>query len=583
MERAIGDLDRGAEWRETFEALLRALDATAAEHLQLTMREGRGSVGVSLASTSGAVAFLGDPLSGTPVALAALGHRVLCMAEPGDREHLRARLAAHRNHALAPGRIQVVVAADGRLPVPNRGVSAVFWERGGPLEASVVRELQRGSADELLWIGRNRFAYKRASGVRGVFRVPTPMEFLRAGLWPRGGERSLRGWRAVAGTNFARPKVYALYPDALDHSQIAAADGPTPRLLIGPKERANRSKVIARRVGLFKWLTPSYALHAQRRGTGPLPTGLERRLAQIAERLGTSTPGVEHVVSSRGSNIVVLTRPPCPKESSARNVAGWCLHIPLNPAQGRQVLRHARRLKQLESRVPGFPAPRLLGLFRLDGTLVCCETRIQGWNATQISGEEDPCARLFLCAARQLAHLAEPSATELDDAELARLLGHRVDVICDRTDSRSTERALRRLGDEVRERLAGKSLRRTLMHADLRSKHVQVNEEGAPTAYLDWGCSSWHDLPYFDLLHLIAHEAKQARGLSAGESWDYLRSSSALRPHDRQALEDYAARLGLDEEIRGALVLVYPILVAAQAESHWDYSRPNWVHRQFGL
>lgn len=581
--RALTSLEDGADWRVCFEELLRSLDAASAERLQLTMREGRGGAAAWLGTTGGVSAFLGDPLSGTPVALAALGHRVLCVATPEDFE--RVRLAQHRNRALAPGRIRIVVAKGERLPLGSGAVEALVWERSGALPNAVEGELRRCTSQELLWIGRNRFAYKRASGIRGVFRVPSPWTFLRNGLRPRDGERSLRAWRGVSGDAFERPEALALYPDALDHSQIASIDAPGPRLLIGPKERANLWKLAARGLGLFGPLTPSFAFHARRKDSNPMPTGLERILADLAERLGVPAPRAAHVISSRGSNLVVLTQGTQPSDSAPiEPIEGsWCLHIPLNPAQGRQVLRHARRLKQLASRHPSFPAPRLLGLFSIDGTLVCCETRIPGWNATQVSGDSDACASLFAGAAAQLADLAEPTPTPMDEAELQRLLGQRIDIVCARAHPRSTERAIRHLGDQVRERLTGRSMPRVLMHADLRSKHVQVTPDGTPTAYLDWGCASWHDLPYFDLLHLIAHEAKQAKGLSAGDSWKHVQSPAHLGEHERSALDIYAERLGLDEEIRGALVLAYPILVAAQAESHWDYSRPTWLHRQFRL
>jgi hypothetical protein len=31
------------------------------------------------------------------------------------------------------------------------------------------------------------------------------------------------------------------------------------------------------------------------------------------------------------------------------------------------------------------------------------------------------------------------------------------------------------------------------------------------------------------------------------------------------------------------LCLLYPMLVAATAEQHWDYSRPRWLHSQFDV
>ena len=45
---------------------------------------------------------------------------------------------------------------------------------------------------------------------------------------------------------------------------------------------------------------------------------------------------------------------------------------------------------------------------------------------------------------------------------------------------------------------------------------------------------------------------------------------------------DALARM-LDEDTARAIEGLYPVLVAAMAEKNWDYSRPRWLHRQFGI
>jgi len=137
----------------------------------------------------------------------------------------------------------------------------------------------------------------------------------------------------------------------------------------------------------------------------------------------------------------------------------------------------------------------------------------------------------------------------------------------------------------AREALVGSEFPLVFHHADLRSKHVQVEgPSGRVLGYLDWGSSEEPGLPYFDLLHLIVHERKQEAGLGAGDAWRAVCGPAARRrPHEERALADYCARLGLDASFRAAVEDAYPVLVGAMAEANWDYSRPRWVHRQFGI
>jgi len=103
----------------------------------------------------------------------------------------------------------------------------------------------------------------------------------------------------------------------------------------------------------------------------------------------------------------------------------------------------------------------------------------------------------------------------------------------------------------------------------------------ASTPYV--GTADERGLPYLDLLHLIVHERKQEAGLTAGEAWRIVRERARLREHERAALDTYAGTLGLDDDFRAFIEELYPVLVAAMAEQHWDYSRPRWLHRQFGV
>jgi aminoglycoside phosphotransferase (APT) family kinase protein len=121
-------------------------------------------------------------------------------------------------------------------------------------------------------------------------------------------------------------------------------------------------------------------------------------------------------------------------------------------------------------------------------------------------------------------------------------------------------------------------------HGDLRSKHVQVDQEGNVLGYLDWGATEERDLPLFDLLHLIINERKQEAQLNAGEAWRaFCTKGENQREHEQIAIEIYCKRLELPEPVQRAIEALYPLFVADAAEKNWDYSRPRWVRRQFGL
>ena len=66
-------------------------------------------------------------------------------------------------------------------------------------------------------------------------------------------------------------------------------------------------------------------------------------------------------------------------------------------------------------------------------------------------------------------------------------------------------------------------------------------------------------------------------------AWRLVRDREGLRDYEREALASYARAVGLDDETCRASELMYPVLVAAMAEKNWEYSRPRWLHKQFGL
>jgi aminoglycoside phosphotransferase (APT) family kinase protein len=583
IERAIAAMERGVPFKAAYEELLLGLDDATADLTMQLQREARGAWLVLLrepvrADRRARALLIGNSLSGTSVPLANHGFDVTLF----DSSQARLRFATLRNAALAPQRTTAVLASgEARLPFDDASFDLVVQEDGPPSPERGWRhdlgELRRVCAGEFALIADNRFAYKRSRGRRGKFHVAGPFDYARHLFAPRGGERSLRGYRALLeAPDFERARAFALYPHAREFTFVVGLDAPLPRLAIGPKERQNKPKLVAQRLGLFPLFAPSFALVAARGAAAEAPPRIERILAELARKLDAPAPEVEHLVATRGNSALVLTR-------GRGDASRWCVHIGLSPAQRSQLVTHFEMLRLISERFAGVPVPAPLFIGEVEGVFLTCEQRLGGLTAPQLTGDRGAAGRMLADAAQHMAGLAIEPARALDETEFERLLGRRFELVARFARVPSTLEHLARMRDEVRATLVGRAFPRVVYHADLRGKHVQVERDGRVLGYLDWGSSEQSDLPYFDLLHFVAHERKQEEHLQALEAWRLVRDRSGLREYERAALDDYSRRLGLDDEYRRAIERVYPVLVAAMAEKHWDFSRPEWLHRQFGV
>ena len=149
--------------------------------------------------------------------------------------------------------------------------------------------------------------------------------------------------------------------------------------------------------------------------------------------------------------------------------------------------------------------------------------------------------------------------------------------------SEATRRRVEEMIARARDQLVGRPLRLGVYHADLRAKHLQVSGDGSILGYLDWGASEERFLPLIDLLHLIIHQRKQETGGSFGAAWRAILAPEQRRPTEQRALEGYLDAAAMDHDLLPVLLELYPALVAGMAELNWDYSRPDWVRRQFDL
>ena len=580
VEALLGAMRAGASFKAAYEALLLELDDERADRVMQLQREARGAWLLLLRGRPrrGARALLiGNALSGASVPLSTHGFAVTLL----DRSAERLRLALARNADLSRERTNAVLAGDGaRLPFADGSFDLVVQEDGLPLPENGWRhdlaELRRVCAGELVVVADNRFAYKRSSGRRGEFDLQTPLEFVSRLVAPPPHELSLAGYRKlVAAPDFAAARAFALYPHAREFTFVVGLDGALPRLEVGPKERENKLKLVGHKLGLFPGLAPSFALISARNRLAGVAPRIERVLAELARLLDTPVPLVEHLVATRGNSALVLTQ-----SDDVR--ARWCIHVPLSAAQRSQLRTHFEISTAIVARFPDVPVPRPLFLGEIEGVFLTCEQRLGGLTAPQLTGDARAGARMFLDSARHLAGLVSEPARALDEREFESLIGARFDLVARFAGVPATLANLARMRDDARRELVGCVFPRVVYHADLRSKHVQVERDGRVLGLLDWGSGEIAGLPYFDLLHFVAHERKQVHGLTAAEAWRIVRER-ALLDHERAALDDYARRVGLDDGYRRAIERIYPVLVAAMAESHWDYSRPRWLHRQFGV
>ncbi len=554
------------DFRGALEELLCALPLQRAEHLMLLMRHSRSAWLPLLRTRTGRALVIGNAFSGAGAGLAFLGWEVVLRDDSSER--LAFASARARGLELS---METELAEGGReLPHPDESFDLVVGDDA--VEVS-THELARVSRGEVVLIADNRYGYKRSTGVHGEFEVRRPVEYLKSLFSSEG--RSLAGHTTElkrAGLVGLRP--HALYPDSKDFTFCVSLGDSGPTLPIGPKERSNRLKMLAQGIGLFPHLTPSYALIAHKPRAR-----LERPLSALflAEALGveeTATPPVEHLVNTRGNNALVFSGGERP----------LILHLPMERHQKRRVKRHLAALSELREQFPWLPIPRSLGAIMVDGLWYSAEERLEGLTSGQICGDPIRVERMLRDVAAHLAQLTTRPPAPFTEKDCDRLVGARVRRVVEKATEPSTIAAVREMEWRAREALVGEVFPLVRAHGDLRSKHVQVDIEGQVLGYLDWGSTEELDLPLFDLLHLLVHERKQEAGLTPGEAWRLLENDrSALRRYEREVLDSYAEALGLLPGVVRAIERLYPLLVADVAEKCWDYSRPRWVQRLFGI
>lgn len=587
LTAALARLAAGAPYRTALEGLLLGLAPEDADAWMMLLKESRGAFALlcpSAAAPRGAEAparrsralCIGDARSGTGVALATLGHHVTLF----DQDAARLRFALARGEAYVPGRTTAVLAgSDATLPFADSAFDMVVQEGGlpGPRGrfAHSTAELRRVARSTLVVCADNRFGYKRSTGRRGRFDRD-PRMLLAEALAPSRGERGLFGTRRATRGDWPEARAFALYPHALEFSHVVALDRPTPRLTVRRRERRNLVKVIGQRLGLFPLLTPSFAIIA-REARGP--RCVDRMLDALAATIGEPRPEADVLIATRSNDAIVQTA--LPGHGEDEPAGRWTVHVPLQPGKERMVRTHHAWLVELHA--AGVPVPEPLFSGPLEGVTVSVERRLPGITGADITGNRAATVRMFTETIDVFSRLVSPEDAPLDGARFDALIGARADIALRYVPRAETRAALSRLVDEARERMVGRALPRAVYHADLRAKHLAVRADGALLGVLDWGASERDFVAYVDVLHLVLHQRKQEEGGSFGEAWALAREPQRLRAHERAALDRYCDAVRLDPSVRQCIESLYPVFIAGMAERNWDYSRPDWVHRQFGL
>lgn len=576
--------DAGAPFIETYEELLRNLDVIPSDRLMQILGEGSATWFTTLETARGDLLFLGNALSGSVPALSMAGFDVTVL----DVSPERLRFGQWRNVSRGEERVRSIVGGQARwLPFADRAFAVVAVDRGFPGALPKFGwdpdECARVCAGELVLVGNNRLGYKRSTGRRSIHYVPNPISWAANAIAPREGERTLAGHRrALAKPGFEKPRAYALYPHATDFTHVVALDANLPSLTIGPKERRNRVKLSGMRLGLFPVLAPSFLLVGKRSGIPAGPLRLEGILQEIAAAIGETVPEVEHVVATRGQSIVVHTKARGSSGEDAR-AGRWTLHIPLSQWNLERAPRRNPTLESLRKRFPTVPMPEPLFSGIAGGMMLTCERRLGGLTAPQRSGDRGVATRILAESAEHFARLLVRPSAPFTSADFDELLAPKFEVVARKAGVASTVANLERMREELRARLVGRTMPRVYYHSDLRDKHVQVGEDGSVLAYLDWSVSEPEFLPYQDVLNLVVHGRKQEDDVPIGVAWRIVRDRDGLFAHEREPLERYASLLGIDDEVRRAIEAAYPVFVAAMAERTWGYTRPRWLHRQFGI
>ena len=501
LARAVAAIDAGSTYKAALEALLLELPPGDADWLMQILRESRGAFAPLARAGPGRALFLGDPLSGTSVALGRLGFETTTLGRDGER----LEFAAHRARALVETPAHFVLAGGGArlpfapLPFADGAFDLVVQEGGLPGPATGaghdLGECARVARGELVLVADNRFGYKRSAGAHGAFHVLGPLEYTGAIAAPRRGQKSLWGYRrALAAAGLGDQEAYSLYPHSGQFVHVVALDRPRPRLPVGPKERENRLKILGARLGLFPVLTPSFAFVAAR---GPRSPGdphararrIERILAELGRELGEGPAEVDQLVATRGNTAVILTRASGTGDGADEGdrAGRWCLHLPLSPCQQRLTELHAEALSRLARERSRVPVPELLFAGRIEGVYLTCERRLGGHTAPELSDAAPIAEALLVDAARIAPELARGPARALGEDEFEELVGSKCDLVLRFAAVPETLAIVRDLRVRAKSELVGRAFPRVLYHADLRGKHVQIDRSGRVLGILDWG------------------------------------------------------------------------------------------------
>lgn len=578
-----------AAFRRAFEDLLAEISPRAASTAEWGTRESVGAAALlRRGGADGPALVIGSGFLGTAPALAVLGEEVVVADDDESRlEFVKLRAAAQnlniRGIIINSPRLPFGDATFGSIMIPDAPAGLpmagrIPWDA---LLAETRRVLKPGG--DLVVLAANRFAYKRFTGLHGRFAKPGPAAFVRRALGNSHGEYSCRGWaRTLRAAGYLDISGFATYVSHLDYHYICSLERQGwPRLEIGPRERANRLKVLGNAIGLFPWLTPSFAFTAVAPGAnvninktgggaraqGAMAFETITRLAADAGGIDARGARTEHLLATRGNAAIALA-------------AGVVARVPLCAKETRLGSLHLKYSERLRTQWQQFPAPRAIGEVNHRGAQAFVEERLPGLNSAQLLLQHKTRIVTWEGLAGHLSKLVI-AREALTPPLLEELLFSRARLAADRMrDARIAER-IHALAKGAAAQLRGLRCPLVISHGDLRAKHVLVDAAGTVTGILDWGTAREPNLPLFDLLHFIIHDHKQQFESTLDEAAMRVVFGGEADEGAENAIRQYCAAIGLDAAARRACEWLYPLEVAATAFNNWDYDRPRWVEVNF--
>lgn len=434
------------------------------------------------------------------------------------------------------------------------GLVAVLFgnERSGVGQAAVAALVRQA-------VGRigNGFVLLAAANAMAYDRRP--------GSGPPGFQTlGARGLERIAGS--ARRAHVRSWPVLLgDDAPVEVFHGPyrSPSGHARGKERIKEALLGARGAA---WFAPGYVTLAQRRASA---LAIDELLENVDLACGGDSRLRRHLTT--GDKTVLVT-------DTGVDERGRVVVLPHTPrALGRrfheaEILRRARTLPPHLRRF----FPRFLAAGKHKGQEWLALEQMPGLFADVAVADLD---QLTERAARVLTelHLATRREVQIDRTVYDSLVGGLLASARDRHPS--CAELLAQIDLRLRAALLSRTMPLVWMHGDFKIENVGIDRDSRQVvAIIDWELAVPEGLPLVDLKYLLVYNRMIRGRVPFDEVYRTVAGSGAWSPFESRLLGQYVERLGLDDELRQALRVLF-VIHAVGARLQYDMTDPQ-VHRR---